>query len=171
MGPVSASVTVDAPRERLFEFLCDLANRPSFMGQFTDEFRLERLESSGVGAAARFRLHKPSEWMETVIAELEPPYRITERGRTGRLNRIPVATVWELVEGPGGGSTEVSVHFWTEPSNPVDIAKEKLGAWRRIRRDWRSALERLKDVIEGDRPVERVRVGGADRVPMQGPYY
>ena len=71
---------IDVPRERAFAFLADLANRPAFMGRFLSDFRLQRLDSTGVGAAARFRVRERGLWMETVIAELEPPYRIIERG-------------------------------------------------------------------------------------------
>jgi len=51
-----------------------------------------------VGAAARFRVTQPGFWMETVIEEASPPYRILERGRGGRLDRIPILTGWELLE-------------------------------------------------------------------------
>ena len=75
MGPVSTSITVDAPRERVFGFLLDLANRPAFTDHFMSELRLERVDSSGVGAAARFRVHPPAArmWMETVIEGAERP--------------------------------------------------------------------------------------------------
>ena len=86
---------IDAPRERVFAFLCDLANRPAFTDHFIAEFRLERLESSGVGAAARMRIEGSLKWMETVIDEVEPPYRIRERGAGGRWDRVPATTVWE----------------------------------------------------------------------------
>jgi carbon monoxide dehydrogenase subunit G len=165
MGPISTSVAVDVDRERVFEFLCDLANREALTDQFTDQFRLERLPSSGVGAAARFRTgpRRARMWMETVVEELEAPHRIYERGRGGRIDRIPVFTVWELVEGPGP-ATEVRVVFWTEPSHPVDRLKE-LGTGRWYRRQWARALRRLKDVLESGKPVARVGVGGEDRIP------
>ena len=50
MGPISVKTLIDAPRERVYEFLCDLANRPSFTDHFVSEFRLERLESSPAGS-------------------------------------------------------------------------------------------------------------------------
>jgi hypothetical protein len=98
MRTISARISIDAPRESVHAFLGDLANRPAIIDHFADEFRLQRLESSGVGAAARFRVRRPRLWMETVIEEVEPPFRIAERGRAGRLARIPTATVWELIE-------------------------------------------------------------------------
>jgi uncharacterized protein YndB with AHSA1/START domain len=155
MGPVSAEVEIDAPRERAFEAVGDLARRPSFTDHFLDGFHLTRIESSGVGAGARFRLRQPprSVWMDTAIAELEPPHRIVERGRGGRGNRIPVTTVWELREG-GGSLVRVRVSSWTEPANRLDRALESLtGAAMRTERDWREALRRLRDQLESERPA------------------
>jgi uncharacterized protein YndB with AHSA1/START domain len=167
MHPVSASISIDAPRERVFEFLFDLANRPAFTDHFMHEFRLERLDSSGVGAAARFEVSPPpgmSMWMETVIEGFEPAYRIYEQGRGGRSDRIPTRTAWELTEGPGE-TTEVTLTHWTEPAHVIDRMRERLGAARWWRRRWSRALRRLKEVLESDLPVERVHIGGVDRVP------
>jgi uncharacterized protein YndB with AHSA1/START domain len=167
MGPVSANIALDLPRERVFEFLCDLASRPSFTDHFIHELRLERIPSSGVGAAARFRVEPPLTrlWMETVIEEIDPPHRIFERGRTGRYDRIPVFTVWELLAGPGA-RCELRLSFWTEPSHPLDKLRERLGAERWYRRRWSRALERLKDLLESGREIERVRVAGQDRIAV-----
>lgn len=165
MGPISVKMSIDAPRERVYEFLCDLANRPAFTDHFVSQFRLERLDSWGAGAAARLRIDEPGLWMETVIEEVSPPYRILERGRGGRIDRIPIMTCWELVEGPGSGTCEVTLSFWTEPSNRLDRLRERLGAERFYRREWGRALARLKDLIESGRPVQRVGVAGGERLP------
>jgi hypothetical protein len=166
MDPVSASTPIDAPRAAVHDLLRDLANRPAFTDHFMSQFRLERLESSGVGAAARFLVEKPRVWMETVIAEEEPPYRISEEGRGGALNRVPNFTVWELVDGPGTDTCVVTVHFWTEPRNIFDRLRERPGTGRRFRRHWATALSRLKRVAEDGGPIRRVAVGGADRLPV-----
>jgi uncharacterized protein YndB with AHSA1/START domain len=164
MGPISVEKPIDAPRERVFEFLCDLANRPAFTDHFVRDFRLQRLESSGVGAAARFRIAEPGLWMETVIEEVSPPHRILERGRGGRFDRIPILTSWELLEsGPRG--CEVTVTFQTEPSHPLDRLRERFGAERFYRRQWSIALSRLKELLESGRPPTRVVVAGGARLP------
>ena len=152
MGPVSAEIEVDVPRERAFEALADIAGRPSFTDHFQTDFHLTRIESAGVGAGARFRVRSPlrSVWMDTAIAELDPPHRIVEHGRGGRANRIPTTTVWDLSEGPGS-LTRIRVSHWTEPSNPVDRALERLAAnsvWEQ--RGWREGLRRLRDLLESD---------------------
>jgi hypothetical protein len=166
MMPVSARISIDAPRERAFAFVSDLANRPAFTDHFIHDYRLERIPSAGVGAAARFRVEPPTTrlWMETVIEELEPPYGIHERGQGGRLDRIPIFTAWELLAGPGS-VTEVSLTFWTDPSHRLDRLRERLGARRWYRRQWSRALRRLKRTLEEERPVEVAGVAGEDRVP------
>jgi len=166
VGPISVSTHIDAPREHVFDFLCDLANRPTFTDHVIDDFRLERLESVGVGAAARFRLRELGVWMETQIVEVDRPYRISERGRGGRANRIPVVFVWELRPRPGPGGCEVTLHFWTEPSHHLDRLRERLGAERWYRLHWTGALARLKQVIESSARVAPVGVAGGARLPV-----
>jgi uncharacterized protein YndB with AHSA1/START domain len=166
MGPIFAETTIDAPRERVWEIVSDLAQRPAFCDHFQHEFRLQRIESRGVGAAARFRVDAPrmSMWMETVIEEVDPPHRLFERGRGGRLDRLPIFTVWELEVGPGS-STEARVTFWTEPGHPLDRLREHLGAERSFRRQWSRALRRLKEIAESGAEVEPIGVAGADPLP------
>jgi hypothetical protein len=156
MGPVSAEIEVDAPRERAFETIGDLSRRPSFTDHFLTDFHLTRIEPRGVGAGARFRfrLWPRSLWADTTIAEVEAPHRIIEHGRGGRTNRIPTTTVWELLEGPGS-LTRVRVSHWTEPSHRIDRVLERLsGTAPRQERAWREALRRLRDRVESDAPVE-----------------
>ncbi len=164
MGPVSAEITIDAPRERVFELVSDLAARPAFCDHFMEEFRLQRVDSSGVGAAARYRVAAPGFpiWLETVIAEVEAPYSLLERGKGSRIDRMPAGTSWELV--PGSGSmTDVTVRFWTEPSHPVDRLKDRLAVSGWYGRQWKRALVRLRNLVEGDAAVAHVRVAGASR--------
>jgi uncharacterized protein YndB with AHSA1/START domain len=169
VGPISATTPIDAPREEVFDFLSDLANRPAILDGFVDQYRLERLDPVGVGAAARFRITEAGLWMETVIEEAERPHRILERGRGGRVGRIPVTTAWELTEGASPDGCEVKVVFWTEPATAIDRVRERMpGAGRFYRRGWAGVLARLKHVIESGAPVERVAVAGGDRIPGAG---
>ena len=166
MGPISLKTAVDAPRERVFDLIADLSRRPGWTGHFAEDFRLERLEPTGVGAAARFRVDAPAgiSYMETVIAEAERPSRIVESGRGGRWNRIPINTVWELTEGPGAVTT-VTLTFWTEPSARLDRVRE-LGRGGWWRRRWSRALRRLRDAVEsGGGELESVRVAGGAHLP------
>lgn len=153
MGPVSAEIEIDAPREQVFAMIADLALRPSFTDHLLTDFHLTRLESRGIGAGARFRVSLPlrSVWMDTAIVELEEPYKIVERGKGGRVNRIPTTLVWELTES-AGSLTRIRVSHWTEPSNPFDRAVEVLAANSIFeQRGWNEALRRLREQLEGEK--------------------
>ncbi len=166
MGPVSAEIEIDVPRQRVFDAISDLALRPAFTDHFLASFHLTRIESTGVGAGARFRIavRPRSVWMDTTIVEVDGPHRLVERGRGGRVNRIPSTTLWELTEGPGS-LTKVRVSFWTEPSNPVDRGLELLSAASiPYERRWREALRRLREQLEsGGLGAGRVALAGGNR--------
>jgi uncharacterized protein YndB with AHSA1/START domain len=165
MRPVSATLTIDAPRERVFELLCDLSRRPEFTDHFLTEYRLGRLDAVGRGASARFRLRESGAWMDTAIEETVRPHLVREQGRGGRSNRVPTFTVWELADGAAPRSCEATVTFWTVPPTMLDRARELFGSSRAFARQWKRALERLKAIVETDAPPERVTVAGLDRVP------
>lgn len=165
MGPISAEIEIDVPREEAFAKIADLAVRPSFTDHFLTDFHLTRIDSDGVGAGARFRVKAPLRkvWMDTTIVALEEPFRIVEEGRGGRANRIPNHTVWELTEA-AGGLTAVRVSHWTEPGH-LDRGLELLSAGSVFQgRGWREAMRRLRDVLESDQPAsERIAVAGGNR--------
>lgn len=163
MGPIAITASIDAPRERVFDFICDLATRPGWIDHFAHDYRLARIPSAGRGAAARFRVDAPAgvRYMETVIAETDRPYRIVEHGRGGRLDRIPIRLVWEL---EGGPTTTVRLTFWTAPPSLFDRIRE-MGRERWWRRRWTRALGRMRELIESGADVPRVEIAGADRVP------
>ena len=164
MGPVSAEIEIDAPREQVFAAIADLARRPSFTDHFLTGFHLTRLESRGVGAGARFRVSSPlrSVWADTAIVELEESHKLVEHGRGGRGNRIPSTVVWELTAGPGG-LTRLQVSHWTEPG-PLDRVLELAAAnsaWEQ--RGWREALRRLRDQLESEQgPAASLAVAGGN---------
>ncbi|MFL5908637.1 MAG: hypothetical protein ACJ75Z_13705 [Solirubrobacterales bacterium] len=163
MGPISLTIAIDAPRDRVFDFICDLSARESWTDHFSRDYRLERIPASGRGAAARFRVDAPAgvRYMETVIAEASSPHRIVEHGRGGRLDRIPMRIVWELREGP---TTIVALTFWTAPTSHFDRIRE-VGRTRWWRRRWSKALRRLRALVESGADVEHTGVGGGDRLP------
>jgi uncharacterized protein YndB with AHSA1/START domain len=163
VGPISLDTSIDAPRDRVFDFICDLAIRPSWIDHFASDYRLERIPARGRGAAARFRVDAPAgvRYMETVIAETDRPYRVVEHGRGGRLDRVPMRIVWELEEGP---TTRLTLTFWTSPASAFDRIRElgRTGWWRRR---WKRALRRMSEQIESGAVAPRTGVAGADRVP------
>jgi uncharacterized protein YndB with AHSA1/START domain len=165
MGPIRAEIEIDVSREQAFATIADLAARPSFTDHFLSGFRLTRIDASGVGAGARFRLEEPvrSVWMDTTIVEADEPFRIVEAGQGGRENRIATHTVWEITGG-SGALTAVRVSSWTEPG-ALDRGLELLSGnsfW--AQRGWREALRRLRDQLESGRPEgERIAVAGGNR--------
>lgn len=165
MRPVSETTLIDVPRERVFDLLVDLSLRPAFTDHFMTEYRLQRIEPVGPGAAARFRVREATHWMDTVIEVAERPHLIREHGRGGRSNRVEVFTVWELAEGASPQSCEATVTFWTESSRHADHLRELFGAHRRFRHDFKRALARLRELAESGAAVERIGVGGGDLAP------
>ncbi len=164
MGPVSAEVEIDVPRQRVFEAIADLGLRHAFTDHFLADFHLTRIESTGVGAGARFRfaVWPRQVWMDTTIVEAEGPHRLVEHGRGGRANRIPSTTLWELTEGPGS-LTRVRVSYWTEPK-AIDRGLELLSAASiPYERRWRVALNRLREQLEsGELSAHRMALAGGN---------
>jgi uncharacterized protein YndB with AHSA1/START domain len=150
MRPLAVSRTVDAPREQVFAYLSDIANHAEFSDHYLHDFRLQRLDSSGVGAAARWRMNFPlgRVWSDATITQLEPPHRIVLEGRGGRIGRIPIRAEYRLVP-VDNGMTRVEYEYETRPSNPVDRLKEALGMRGWVRRKARTALRRMAGIIEG----------------------
>jgi uncharacterized protein YndB with AHSA1/START domain len=165
MGPISAEIEIDVPRQQAFEAIGDLSLRPAFTDHFLSGFHLTRIEPTGIGAGARFRVMAPLRkvWQDTTIVESDQPHRIIERGLGGRVNRIRTNTVWELSEGPGSLTT-VRFSHWTEPGH-LDRGLELLSAgsvWQE--RGWREALKRLRDGLEsGIWEGHRIAVAGGNR--------
>jgi hypothetical protein len=165
MRPVSATASIDVTRELIFDRLVDLSIRPSFTDHFLSEYRLARVDPLGVGASARFRLQDAGVWVDTVIDAVERPHLVREHGRGGRGNRVPWFTVWEIAEGPSSEGSEVTVTIWSEPASIFDRLGESGVGGRRLRRDLGKALVRLREIVEADKQVEHVGIGGTDALP------
>jgi Polyketide cyclase / dehydrase and lipid transport len=173
MRPVRTHKTISAPREEIFEFVGDLAYRVSWCDHFLADLRLTRPLSSGVGAAARFRVDPPlnGSWAETAIVEADSPRRIVEQGHVGRLGRTPLWTVWDFTP-VGGGVTRVDLTMWTEPATRLDSFKESFGTRRWWSGNAKVALARLRMVFEErpDAPLARATIAGYEyeRAPRFG---
>lgn len=153
MRPVEVSRTVDAPRERVFSYLADIANHAEFSDHYLRDFRLQRVDSSGLGAAASYRLDFPlgKQWGDAAITELEAPYRVVLEGGTGRRGRVKTRAEFTLKQADHD-MTRVQYRFETEPATPVDRIKEALGQRGWTRRQARRALGRLAQVLEQGEP-------------------
>jgi uncharacterized protein YndB with AHSA1/START domain len=153
VDPTTVSVTVARPREEVFEYLADVANHAEFTDHFLVDWHLTREDSYGEGAGARFRVKMPGNrfnWAEVTFIEVEPPYRIVERGRTGKYNRIRTLGEYRLT--PVAGSlTRVEFTFEAVPGNLADRILESFGARGWLRRKNGRALRRLRAILEEDR--------------------
>jgi len=153
VDPTTVSVTVARPREEVFEYLADVANHAEFTDHFLVDWHLTREDSYGEGAGARFRVKMPGNrfnWAEVTFIEVEPPYRIVERGRTGKYNRIRTLGEYRLT--PVAGSlTRVEFTFEAVPGNRADRILESFGARGWLRRKNGRALRRLRAILEEDR--------------------
>jgi uncharacterized protein YndB with AHSA1/START domain len=155
MRPLTASVTIDVPRERVFDYLADIANHAEFSDHYLKDFRLERLDSRGVGAAARFRIAFGSSlWGEIVITELERPYRIVLEGATGRIGRVKTRAVYTLTS-HGQDMTRVEYEASSAPSTRVDDLRALLGGRAWLKHQTRKALRRLAARLEAEQPATR----------------
>ena len=148
MREVTVSTVISAPREQVFDFVCDLAGRPAFTDHFMRDYRLARVDPVGAGAAARFQLRAPlaKEYAELQITEADRPRRIVEEIRVGRRGRNRSVALYDFIV-EGGGTTRVELTTYSEPATPVDRLKE-IGAAGWMRRQTRKALDRLRMIFE-----------------------
>ena len=152
MRPFTCSVTIDAPRERVFDYLEDVANHVEFSDHYLKDFRLERLASRGVGAAARFRIGLGrSLWGEISIAALDRPYRVALEGETGRLGRVKIHAVYTLTAS-GQDMTRLEYELGTTPASRAAELRLIFGGRTWLRLQSRRALQRLARLLEDGQP-------------------
>jgi uncharacterized protein YndB with AHSA1/START domain len=163
VDPVTVSIVVSAPRERVFDYLQDIANHSEFTDHYLVDWHLTRMDSVGRGAGARFRVKAPGSrfsWADVTFTEVESPHRIVEVGRTGKDNRIRTLGVYDLVPA-AAGTTRVRFTFETIPATLADRLLEGLGARAWTRRKNGRAMRRLRTIIErGEGRGPRVTVAG-----------
>jgi uncharacterized protein YndB with AHSA1/START domain len=159
MRRITCSITIDAPRERVFDYLADVANHGAFSDHYLKDFRLERLDSRGVGAAASFKIAFGSSlWGETVIAELERPYRVLLEGQSGRRGRVKTRAVYTLTP-YGQGMTKLEYELSSTASTRVDELRAALGGRAWLKRQSHRALRRLAGALEEAPPVAQGAAG------------
>jgi uncharacterized protein YndB with AHSA1/START domain len=163
VDPVTVSIVVSAPRDRVFDYLQDIANHPEFTDHYLVDWHLTRIDSVGRGAGARFRVKAPGSrfsWADVTFAEVDRPYRIVEVGRTGKNNRIRTLGVYELSPAEAG-TTRVRFTLETVPATFSDRLMEGFGARGWMRRRNARAMRRLRAILEdGEVRGRRVTVAG-----------
>jgi uncharacterized protein YndB with AHSA1/START domain len=162
MRQITVDAVISAPREQIFDFVADLAARPAYCDHFLDDYRLARVNSVGLGAAARFRLKAPlgKQYAELTITEVDRPRRIVEEIAVGRRGRNRSLAVYDFIQ-EGRELTRVELTTYSEPATPVDRLKE-IGAARWMRRRTRKALARLRAIFEqpSGEPPKRASIAG-----------
>ena len=163
MEPVSVDVTIDLPREEVFEYLADIANHPEFMDHFTSQWRLTRVDSYGQGAGARFHLDKRFQrfsWADISFVDVKAPFRILGVGRGGKYNRNKLWWEWRL-DPVSGDSTKLTFTAESEGALPSDRLAEGFLYRLWFKRNASKALARLQRILEeGKDRGQRATVGG-----------
>jgi uncharacterized protein YndB with AHSA1/START domain len=153
MEPFTVSTTIAKPREEVFEYLADIANHSEFSDHYRVDWRMTREDTYGSGAGARFRIKAPLNrfsWADMTFSEIQPPYRIVERGRGGKYNRIRMLGTYTLSPA-AGGTTKVEYTLETVPSLMSDRLLEIVGGRSWSRRKAGKALRRLRTILEENR--------------------
>lgn len=163
MDPITASATISRPREEVFEYLADIANHSEFTDHYLVDWHLTRENSYGRGAGARFRIKAPLArfaWGDMTFAEVQPPYRIIEHGRSGKFNRVRMLGTYTLSPGPSG-TTVVEYTLETEPVMLSDRLMDMIGGRSWTRRQVAKSLRRLRRILEENRDRgQRATVAG-----------
>lgn len=153
MEPFTVSTTIARPREEVFEYLADIANHAEFTDHYLVDWHLTRIDTYGTGAGARFRIKAPLNrfaWADVTFAELQPPFRIVERGRGGKYNRIRMVGTYMLSPGPGN-TTKVEYTLETVPSQLSDKLLDMFGGRSWSKRKAAKAMRRLRSILEEGR--------------------
>jgi hypothetical protein len=170
--PIVVETFISAPREDVFDFVGDLANRVSWLDHFQSEYHLTRTRPVGAGAAARYRSDPPfgkQLYTGLAIEEFDRPLRIVERGGSGRLGRTLVQAVWDFSS--DGHLTTVRLEFETNPVGHVEALKEKFGSRLWHKRQYKTGLERLRMIFEERPEGELARATIAAYEPLKAPRF
>jgi uncharacterized protein YndB with AHSA1/START domain len=168
---VTVSTVISAPRDEIFDFVCDLAARPAYTDHYMRDYRLARVNPVGLGAAARFRVRGPvaKEYAELSISEVDRPRRILEEIRMGRRGRNRFVAVYDF-EAEGPNQTRIELTTYGEPATTVDRIRQ-FGAAGWLKRQTKKSLERLRMIFEEPPQGELRRATIAGYEPMKAPRF
>jgi uncharacterized protein YndB with AHSA1/START domain len=153
VDPFTVSVNIALPREQVFEYLADIGNHAEFTDHYLVDWHLTRVETYGQGAGARFRVKAPLNrfaWADMTIADLQPPFKIVERGRGGKFNRIKMIGTYEITEAHPGVS-RVEYTYETDAHVLSDVIAENLFGRSWAKRKAARAMKRLRAILEENR--------------------
>jgi uncharacterized protein YndB with AHSA1/START domain len=172
--PVTLDTYIAAPREDVFDFVADLSGRPAWNDHFQSEFHLTRpTRTAMAGSGARYRTDPPFQrqlYSDLAIVELERPRRIFEEGVEGRLNRGRVQIVWDFYD-EGPRQTRVEFEMRAEPGGKIQEMAARFGTRGYYKRQYATALERLRLIFEERPEGELARASVAGYEPLKAPRY
>ena len=149
MRQVTVSTVISAPREQIFDFVCDLAARPAYTDHFMRDYRLARVNPVGRGrrrALPAARRRSPRSTPSCRSPRSTGRAGSSRRSAVGRRGRNRSLAVYDFIA-EGHGVTRVELTTFSEPATVVDRVKE-LGAAGWMRRQTAKALERLRMIFE-----------------------
>jgi uncharacterized protein YndB with AHSA1/START domain len=171
MREVNVSKVISADRERIFDFVSDLAGRPAYADHYMRDYRLARVNPVGAGAAARFQFNAPlaKDYAELEVREVDRPRRIVEELAVGRRGRNRFLAVYDFTQ-EAPGVTRVELTTYGEPATTIDRMKQ-VGAAGWIRRQTAKQLERLRMIFEEPpkEPLKRATIAGYE--PAKAPRF
>jgi uncharacterized protein YndB with AHSA1/START domain len=153
VDPITVTANISKPREEVFEYLANIANHAEFTDHYLVDWHLTREDPYGLGAGARFRVKAPMArfaWADMTFAEVNPPFKIVERGRGGKYNRIKMLGTYTLTPG-AGDSTKVEYTLETLPVMLSDKLMDAIGGRAWTRRQAARAMRRLRTILEEGR--------------------
>lgn len=148
---------VDAPPERIWPFVEDVAAWPSW---FTEAERGEVLSGSGEGRRQRMHGHArgKSTDIDSVVTAYEPPNRLRWDHEAERVDGKPGSVVFarrataEVTIRPDGVGSLVTYRLLAHPGSLFNTFMLRVMAPRPIGRSFEQSLERLGALAEGSAP-------------------
>lgn len=140
MKPITASITVERPREELFDLLADLRNHEPF----TDHMLVD-WSGSAERVRVRSALPGPADWLDIETLELDRPSRTVERTTGARGKRVSYGTYTLEEAGPSSTHVTFELRIETMPARERVLAP-LLRPW--LRRVNEKAMRRLKEHVE-----------------------
>jgi uncharacterized protein YndB with AHSA1/START domain len=139
--PVTVSVDVDQPRERVFEFLDLMANHEPFNDHLMRDWELSGPER-GVGSRARVHVKALGvpDVIDIEVIDAEPPRTIVERNVASRAGRVGQGT-YTLDPLPTGGTRITFEYRWIKAPLLDRLTAPFVRAY--LRRNNATAMRRL----------------------------
>jgi uncharacterized protein YndB with AHSA1/START domain len=138
--PVVAEITIDRPREELYELIEDLRNHEAW----TDHLLVEW---SGTAERVRVRsaLPGPADWLDIQTTSVTPPSETVERTTGAKGKRVSYGTYRLFEEGPSRTKVQFELRIETMPRRERILAP-LLRPW--LQRGNDKAMRRLKEHAE-----------------------